>query len=168
MNAFVLLTERVSRVLAWGAGLGVVAMLAVIIGNYVLRLFGQPLAGTFELVSLCSIIVGALALGEAQVYKAHVAIDIVTVRLPKKVQLVVGAIVTVASIALMVQVVLALTIYSSNMTASGASTDFLKLPIGAIVWILVVGFGGLVLALLGDLGRVVRAWRDRSPELDIW
>lgn len=143
-------------------------MLAIIIGNYVLRLFWQPLAGTFELVSLTAIIVGALALGEAQVYKAHVAIDIVTVRLPKKVQLVVGALVTVASIVLMIQVVLALTMYSSSMTGSGSATDFLKMPIGVIVWILIIGFAGLSLALLGDLGRIVRAWRDRRPELDIW
>lgn len=168
MGSFVLVTERINRVLAWLAGAGLVAMLVVIIGNYVLRLFWQPLAGTFELVSLTAIIVGALALGEAQVYKAHVAIDIVTARLPKKVQLVVGAIVTVASIVLMIQVVLALTIYSSSMTSSGSATDFLKMPIGVIVWILVIGFAGLALALLGDLGRIVRAWRDRRPELDIW
>lgn len=168
MGSFVLFTERINRVLAWLAGAGLVAMLAVIIGNYMLRLFWQPLAGTFELVSLTAIIVGALALGEAQVYKAHVAIDIVTARLPKKVQLVVGAIVTVASIVLMIQVVLALTIYSSSMTSSGSATDFLKMPVGVIVWILVIGFAGLALALLGDLGRIVRAWRDRRPELDIW
>ena len=168
MQSFVLVTERISRVLAWLAGAGLIAMLVIIIGNYVLRLFGQPLAGTFELVSLTAVIVGALALGEAQVYKAHVAIDIVTARLPKKAQLVVGAIVTVASIVLMIQVVLALTIYSSSMTNSGSATDFLKMPVGAIVWILVIGFAGLALALLGDLGRIVRAWRDRRPELDIW
>lgn len=168
MGFFILFTERASRVLAWLAGAGLVAMLAIIIGNYVLRLFWQPLAGTFELVSLTAIIVGALALGEAQVYKAHVAIDIVTVRLPKKVQLVVGALVTVASIVLMIQVVLALTMYSSSMTGSGSATDFLKMPIGVIVWILIIGFAGLSLALLGDLGRIVRAWRDRRPELDIW
>lgn len=168
MGTFILITERISRVLAWLAGASLVAMLIVIIGNYVLRFFGHPLAGTFELVSLTALIVGSLALGEAQVYKAHVAIDIATVRLPKKVQLVVGAIVTLASIVLIIQVVLALTIYSSNMTASGGATDFLKMPIGAIVWILVIGFAGLALALVGDLGRVVRAWRDRRPELDIW
>lgn len=168
MGSFVLITERINRLLAWLAGAGLVAMLVIIIGNYVLRLFGQPLAGTFELVSLMAVIVGALALGEAQVYKAHVAIDIVTARLPKKVQLVVGAIVTVASIVLMIQVVLALTIYSSSMTNSSSATDFLKMPVGAIVWILVIGFAGLALALLGDLGRIVRAWRDRRPELDIW
>ena len=168
MGTFVLITERLCRVLASLAGLGLIAMLGVLILNYVMRLFGHPLAGTYELISLTAIIVGALALGEAQVYKAHVAIDIVTTRLPKKVQLVVGAIVTIASIALMVQVVLALGIYSSSMTAAGSSTDFLKMPIGAIVWILVLGFGGLAIALLGDLGRIVRACRDRKPELDIW
>lgn len=168
MGTFVLITERLNRVLASLAGLGLVAMLAVLIGNYVLRLFGHPLAGTYELVSLTAIVVGALALGEAQVYKAHVAIDIVTTRLPKKVQLVVGAIVTIASIVLMVQVVLALGIYSSSMTAARSSTDFLKMPIGTIVWILALGFIGLAIALLGDLGRIVRAWRDRQPELDIW
>jgi len=168
VGTFVLITERVSRALASLAGLGLIAMLAILIINYVMRLFWQPLAGTYELVSLTAIIVGALALGEAQVYKAHVAIDIVTARLPKKVQLVVGAIVTIASIVLMVQVVLALGIYSSSMTAAGSATDFLKMPIGTIVWILAIGFVGLAIALVGDLGRIVRAWRDRKPELDIW
>jgi TRAP-type C4-dicarboxylate transport system permease small subunit len=54
------------------------------------------------------------------------------------------------------------------MSASGSATDMLKIPIGTIVWVLVIGFAGLVLALVGDLGRIVRAWRDRRPELDIW
>jgi TRAP-type C4-dicarboxylate transport system permease small subunit len=166
VQPFILVTERVNRVLAWLAGIGLVAMLAVLMGNFALRLLGQPLSGTYELVSLCAVAVGALSLGE--VYKAHVAIDIVTTRLPKKVQLVVGAIVTIASIVLIVQTVLALQIYGANMSASGSATDMLKIPIGTIVWVLVIGFAGLVLALVGDLGRIVRAWRDRRPELDIW
>lgn len=168
METFILVTERINRALAWIAGAGVVVMLVIILGNYVMRMFGRPLAGTFELVSLTAIVVGGLALGEAQVFKAHVAIDIVTARLPKKIQLVIGAIVTVASIVVMIQVVIALLLYSSGMMRSGGATDFLKMPIGAIVWILIIGFAGLAVALLGDLGRIVRAWTDRRPELDIW
>lgn len=168
MQVFILLTERVNRILAWVAGAGLVAMLAILMGNFAMRLFGRPMAGTYEMVSMSAVVIGALALGEAQVYKAHVAIDIVTTRLPKKVQLVVGAVVTVASIFLVVQTVLALQIYGSSMSASGSATEMLKVPIGTIVWVLVIGFAGLAIALLGDLGRIVSAWRDRRPELNIW
>lgn len=112
--------------------------------------------------------VSALALGEAQVHRSHVSVDIVTNRLGRRVRLVIGAVVTLASIALFVQLALSLLGYGLTMYATGSATEALRIPLWPLVCLLLVGVLGLLAALIGDLGRVTRSWRSPSAEADIW
>src|SRR5699024_6156938 len=127
------------------------------------------LRGTYEMVSVIGVAVGGLALAEAQAQKSHVAVDILVVRLPKKLQLFIAAIVTVGSIVLFAYLAYGLWSYGNVQRLTGTATEQLGIPEWPSVLSLLIGVIGLVLVLFGDLVRVVRATtRSPNPELDIW
>jgi TRAP-type C4-dicarboxylate transport system permease small subunit len=168
VSAFVKATEWISRALASIAGVALVWMMVLLVGNIVLRLIAAPVHGTYEMVTMTSIFVLGLGLAEAQVAKSHVAINIVMARQSKKVQLVVGAIVTILAIIVFVQVVDALVAYGINQRASGSTTESLGIPYWPSVFALAVGFGALMLALVADLVRIRDSARSPYPGVDIW
>ncbi|MBB4931145.1 TRAP-type C4-dicarboxylate transport system permease small subunit [Lipingzhangella halophila] len=168
MTGLVTATDRFARFLAHIGGAALVAMMLVLVANIVLRTFTAPIPSTFEVVSMAAVVVSAMALGEAQVHKAHVSVDIVTSRLGRRLRLVIGAVVTIASFALFVQLGLSLLGYGLTEYETGSATEALRVPHWPLVFLLLAGVVGLLVAFLGDLGRIIRSWRWPSSEADLW
>lgn len=161
-------TDAVAKALAYVAGIAMLLLIVVLVGNAIRTQLAAPFGATYEVVSALGVIVGGLALADAQVHKSHVAIDIVMTRAPKYLQLLIGTLVTGASIGLFVYLAQGLWAYASTQRAANAATDQLGIPVWLLITALLVGVIGLVLALIGDLGRIWRSARDRNPEVDIW
>jgi TRAP-type C4-dicarboxylate transport system permease small subunit len=157
----------VVRALAGVAGATLLLMLLLTVGNMGLRAFATPYFGTFELVALMAVVVSGLSLGEAQRHQTHVAIDIVTSRLPMSVQQVVGVVVALVATALFGLVAWQLVRYGWNLKAHGAVTESLRIPYWPVVLVLAGGFVGLVLALLSDVMAGARGLRRTCPE-EVW
>ncbi|HOO91584.1 MAG TPA: TRAP transporter small permease subunit [Syntrophales bacterium] len=72
--------ERMSRILnkllIAIAGLFLVAMMSLAGANVVLRSFGVPVKGTFELMGLFGAVVAAFALAKTQIERQHIAVDV--------------------------------------------------------------------------------------------
>lgn len=168
MTKLVAVTDRTARSLAHIGGAALVAMMLLLIANIVLRMFSSPIQSTYEVVSMAALVVTAMALGEAQVHKSHVAVDILTTRMGRRVRTVVAGVVTLASIALFAQLALSLLGYARDMYATGSATEALRVMHWPLVCLALVGVLGLLAALVGDLGRVARSWRSPSAEADIW
>ncbi|QBI53645.1 TRAP transporter small permease [Streptomonospora litoralis] len=168
MTTFVAATDRIARFLAHIGGAALVAMMLLLIANIVLRTFSAPIQSTYELVSMAALVVTAMALGEAQVHKSHVAVDILTTRMGRRVRTATAAVVTLASVALFAELALSLADYARDMYATGSATEALGVMHWPLVGLVLVGVLGLLAALVGDLGRVARAWRSPSAEADIW
>ncbi len=168
MTKLVAVTDRIARCLAHIGGAALVAMMLLLIANIVLRTFSAPIQSTYEVVSMAALVITAMALGEAQVYKSHVAVDILTSRMGRGARIVVAAVVTLASIALFAQLALSLADYARDMHATGSATEALRVMHWPLVGLVLVGVLGLLVALVGDLGRLARSWRSPSAEADIW
>lgn len=158
---------RVSSAAASVAGVALLAMLAITVGNMLLRAVASPIFGTFELVGLLAVAVNGLALGEAQRQKSNVSIDLVMSRTPMRVQLASGGLVTVVSVVLFSVVGWRLFVYAMNTRASGSRTESLRLEYWPVTLVLATGVVILVLALLADLSAIVRNLRSDEPE-GIW
>ena len=63
-------------------GVAVLFMMIIAAGNVIMRLLGAPIQGAYELAGFCGALLVALALGETQRRKEHVAVDILTRRFP--------------------------------------------------------------------------------------
>ncbi|WP_293787361.1 TRAP transporter small permease, partial [uncultured Aeromicrobium sp.] len=99
---------------------------------------------------------------------AHVSIDLLVRRWPRRVRIVVGSVVTIVSIALFVQVMTSLVVYGQVMQTQGSATESLGIPYWPAVYVVVVGFAGLVLALVADLARGALSWSTEDPELNVF
>lgn len=79
-------TQRVNVVGIVTAGIFLAAMTAITCGNIITRIVWIPISGTFELMGFFGALVTAFALGYTQMHKAHISVDILVNRFPKKVQ----------------------------------------------------------------------------------
>lgn len=163
LRGLVRVSDAVNRGMAGVASLALVAIMVILMANVLTRAVAAPINGTFELVSMCAVFVFGLALGNAQHRQAHVSIDIVVKRWPKRVRLVVGAFVTVAAVALFVQLATSLVVYGLNLKTQGAATDSLNIPFWPSVFAVVLGVAGLVLALVADLAKAKLSWSSDDP-----
>lgn len=149
------------------AAVAVIVMLFLTVTNIGLRLFGNPYAGTFELVGFLSVIVVGMSLGLAQRYKTHVAIDIVVTRWSTRTQLWVGAAITLLSAVIFFFLAQELVAYALNLRDKGSVSDSLRWPYWPLALTLAVGVFALVLALLSDLVQIFHNLRSSHPE-SIW
>ena len=164
---FVRLVHGLVTLFAGVAGIALIGMLVLTVTNIGLRLFGDPYAGTFELVSFLSIVVVGMSLALAQRYKTHVAIDIVVSRWSTRVQLWVGAAITLFSAIIFLLLGQELIAYALNLQDKGSVSDSLRWPYWPLALTLSVGILALALALLADLVQIFHNLRSSQPE-SIW
>lgn len=161
-------SDALNRTLARLAGLALVLIIVVLVGNVLIRLVGDPINGTFEVVSMAAVVTFGLSMGYAQTRNAHVSIDLVVKRWPRRARIVVGALVAAASAALFVQLTTSLVIYGLNQREQGAATELLGIPTWPSVFAVVVGVGALMLALVADLAKAKLAWSSDDPAVNIF
>ena len=64
-----------------------VGMMAIACANVILRSFGFPLKGTFELMGFFGSIIAAFALGKTQIRREHIAVDVLIRMFPRRLKL---------------------------------------------------------------------------------
>lgn len=158
---------RASSATAAVAGVALLAMLALTVVNMFMRVLATPYFGTVDIVSLLAVLVNGLALAEAQRHKTHVAIELVTSRFSMRVQLVIGAITTLLSMAIFSVAAWRLVIYAQNLADANARTDSIGIAYWPAAMLLAAGIVVLVLVLLRDLLLIGHQWRDPDPQ-GIW
>lgn len=145
------ISDTISRMLSHVAGVAVIALVVLLVGNAIVGQLASPIPGFFELVGILGVFVAALSFAEAQVSKSHVAIAILMSRAKAGTQKIVAGIVTVFSIALFVFVAVGLWGYGHTKMSLGASTEVLSIPQWLPIGVLWLGVVALILALIGDL-----------------
>lgn len=156
MKALDALSGYLNRAMAAVAGIALIAMMLFTVADMVLRGIGRPVAGSYEVIGWLSATAMALALGYAQLYKGHVAIDLVVAMLGPRTRAVIEAIVALASLLLFVAVAWYVGSYGVVLHQSGSLSETLKAIVYPWVYVVAIGCGGLALALLADFLRALR------------
>ena len=157
--------EKISNVLnqalLWIAGLFLLAMITISGANIVLRLFGLPIRGTFELMGYFGAVVTAMALGYTQIKRGHIAVDIVVLRFSEKTQRILLAVNHLVCMAFFIIVTLQVYKYATTLWETGEVTETLQIVYYPFTY--AVALGCLILAftffvdflksLLGDQGN---------------
>ncbi|WP_029897118.1 TRAP transporter small permease [Desulfohalovibrio reitneri] len=71
-----------SRALAAVAAASLAGMVALACANMALRFFGHPIDGAFELMGFLGGLTAALSLGYSQLHKGHIAVSLLSGKLP--------------------------------------------------------------------------------------
>lgn len=139
-----------------GKGFNVVACIAVIImmlistADVVLRQFGKPIPGAYELVGFLGTIVVSFALGFTSLEKGHIAVELLFKRLPQRAQLGAEALAHLISFLLFGLIAYQALIYAQDIRKSGEVSATLQMPIYPFLFGMAIGFGLLCLMLIAD------------------
>lgn len=136
--------------LAWLGGLTLVLMMLLSVLNMVLRGARHPFAGTAEVVGWLSALTTAFALGYTQLYRGHVAIDVVVTRLPQRAQAVLDFLVSLASAVLFALAAWRTGVYAAHSLARGSLSETMQIIYYPFTYAVSFGLACLALALIVD------------------
>ena len=138
------ISNFLNQALLWVAGLFLLAMISITGANIVLRQFGLPIRGTFELMGYFGAIVTALALGYTQIKRGHIAVDIVVLRFSEKTQRILHAVNHLVCMAFFTIVTWQVFKYASTLRETGEVTETLQIIYYPFTY--AVALGCLILA----------------------
>jgi len=162
MVVFEKISIVLNQVLLWIAGLFLVAMIAITGANIVLRQFGFPIRGTFELMGYFGAIVTALALGYTQVKRGHIAVDIVVLRFSESTRTVLHAVNHFICAVFFVIVTWQVFKYATTLRETGEVTETLQIIYYPFTYAVALGCLILAFTFLVDLLKIFFADQGSS------
>jgi TRAP-type C4-dicarboxylate transport system permease small subunit len=139
-----------NRGLTFLAGLALIAMMLVTVGEMVFRMFGRPMAGTIEVIAWLAAVTTAFALGYTQIHRGHVSIGIFINRLTPRIRAVVNTLVYLAATILFAIVTWHVFLHAGVLKQSGSLSETMKVIVYPWVYLASFGCAGLTLALVVD------------------
>jgi len=142
-----------------GRGFNLLACAAVIImmllstADVLLRLWGRPIPGTYELVGFLGTLVVAFALAFTSMEKGHIAVEILVERLPQRAQLAIDAFGNLMGMLLFGLIAYQAFIYALDIRKSGEVSLTLQLPPYPFILGIAAGCALLALLLMVDFGK---------------
>ncbi|MGD2100366.1 MAG: TRAP transporter small permease [Desulfobacterales bacterium] len=116
--------------------------------------FNQPIAATYDLVSLMGAVIAAFAMPYTMLMRGHVAVDLIVRRLSRKKKLAIETLTHLVGIFLFLIMVWQCYVLASDMKAAGEVMPTILLPFYPIVYAMSVCFFVLCLAILVDLFNI--------------
>ena len=90
-----------SNWLNWVAGAGLVAMVSLIMADIIgIKFFKWPIPGAIEMVGFLGVVVTAFAIAYTQILRGHIQVEFFVMRLPRRAQASITALVSLLGIAL--------------------------------------------------------------------
>jgi TRAP-type C4-dicarboxylate transport system permease small subunit len=132
-------------------GIAVLALMTLATGNVVLRVFGLPYRGAYEIVSFLGAVVIAFALGFTQKRKDHIVVDILTEKFPKKLSKVLDGINYSVTMVFFAIVTWQIFIWGMKIWESREVSETLKVIYHPFIFAVCAGFAVLTLTLFLDL-----------------
>jgi TRAP-type C4-dicarboxylate transport system permease small subunit len=142
---------KLNQLLAVIAGGALVMMMLVTVGNMIMRAVYVPFGATSEVVGWLAAITTGFALGYTQLNRAHVSIDLVVDRFPKRLQSFVQSVVMLLSVVFFSFVTWQVFLYGDRLRNLGVLSETLRLPHYFFVYAVALGIVCLTLALVVDL-----------------
>lgn len=161
LEVFFKFVDYVNEKIAWVSGLALVLMMLLIVFNVFKRAVSVPLLGVTEIVSWLAVLTAILSLGYAQIYKAHVFIDLLVERLSLRVQKVMHTVMNTGSLLFFVIASWQLNAYAISLMESNTVSETLRIPFYPLIFISSIGFVCLILALIKE---TLLIWRREKGE----
>jgi TRAP-type C4-dicarboxylate transport system permease small subunit len=125
---------RLSRFLYGIAGVTLVFMMLLTVADVILRTFGRPITGTYEMVAFAGAVVIGFALPFTSWIRGHVYMEFLIQRLPKQVRDRMNLFTRLIGIILFVLIAYNLIIVGVDLQKSGEVSPTLRFPFYPIVY----------------------------------
>ncbi len=139
----------------------VIAMMLLSVTDVVLRIFGKPVPGTYELVGFLGTIVVSFALAFTSMEKGHIAVELLVQRLPQRAQLAIESFGNLIGALLFGVVAYQAVLYALDLKKSGEVSSTLQMPAYPFIYGIAAGCALLCLLLITDSIKSFRRTIDR-------
>jgi TRAP-type C4-dicarboxylate transport system permease small subunit len=150
-----------------GRGFNIVACLAVILmmlltcADVIMRIFGRPITGTYEMIGYLGIVTVAFALAYTSIKKGHVAVELLANKLPKRMQFFIGGITSLLSTGLFSLIAWQCALYGKDLKISGEVSMTLGIPTYPFAYGMALGSAMLCLVLIVEAMRSFRMFLSK-------
>ena len=139
----------------------VIAMMLLSVTDVVLRIFGKPVPGTYELVGFLGTIVVSFALAFTSMEKGHIAVELLVERLPQRAQLAIESFANFIGALLFGVIAYQAVLYALDLKKSGEVSSTLQMPAYPFIYGIAAGCALLCLLLITDCIKSFRRTIDR-------
>jgi len=149
-------SKAISRVLiAIGATMLALMMLLTALDVGLRYLFNRPLSGAFEMVEYMMAIIIPFSIAYCAEQRGHVAVELILARFPKRMQLIVEALMTFVAMLFAVVIAWQNFIYIGEVYDSHLTSSVLLIPAYPFVIPVALGIGAFALMLLVHLIDII-------------
>ncbi|MDM7994570.1 MAG: TRAP transporter small permease [Acidobacteriota bacterium] len=145
------LSARLSSCMEAVAGIALIAVMLLIGCDIAGRIFGYPVPGAYELVSLAGGLIIGLAVPGTSRAKAHLSVDLLLSRLPGRSRNILNAATRLVSIVLFLLVSVSMIWMGLRLRSSGEVTAVLALPFYPVVFLMGGAFLVQALVLFSEM-----------------
>ena len=133
------------------AGVSVVLMMLTTCADVVLRAFGHPLQGSYDVVRLLGALAISFALPYTTAVKGHVAVEFFFHKLPHRGRIVVDSMIRLVLIGLFALLGWQSVLYGVRLEKSGTVTATLQLPVFWVPYVIAASSAVVLLVVLHNL-----------------
>ncbi len=137
-----------------------IAMMLLSTADVILRLFGKPIPGTYELVGFLGTIVVSFALAFTSMEKGHIAVEILVEKLPQRAQLAIEGVCNLIGALLFGVIAYQAVLYALDIRKSGEVSLTLQMPPYPFIFGISAGCALLCLLLIADFIKSVLRTMD--------
>jgi TRAP-type C4-dicarboxylate transport system permease small subunit len=161
MGRFTEITRRLNDFLVIIGGIFFLGMVFLTCSNILLRSIWLPISGTFELMGFFGAMTISLAIGQTQIRRGHIAVDILVARFSEKTRRKLTAANCLACFLFCGILTWQLALKGANLQATGELTETLRISYYPFVYGVAFGTAALSMVFFSDLlealfGRKVR------------
>ncbi|NLM10539.1 MAG: TRAP transporter small permease [Clostridiaceae bacterium] len=154
MNKFEKIVTKTSRLLDDIAGWVIVATMALVVVNIILRaVFKNPVKGVYEYTGYLTALVIGFAIAQCAIEKAHIAVDFFIEKLNLKVQLIIDTVLSGLIILFLAFSSIQVFLYGINVISSGEVSATAHLPFYPFIFMV---SAGLFILCLVEINKVIK------------
>jgi TRAP-type C4-dicarboxylate transport system permease small subunit len=156
MEGFMNTVMKITRFFNGIAGVSLTFLMLITVTDIILRFFGRPIVGTYEVVSFAGAVVIGFALPVTSWMRGHIYVDFLVLKLPRIGQDVFNISTRCLGIILFLLIGWRLMKYGLNVQRSGELSPTLQLPFYPIAYGLGVSAFIQCLVLFCDIPKIMR------------
>jgi TRAP-type transport system small permease protein len=157
MNTFERFTRRLSQWFNWIALAGLIVMLGLVAVDIVgAKIFKQPVPGAMDLTSLLGLVIIAFSVAQTQVMNRHITVNFLTLRLPKRLRMLVRSVSTLLCILFFAVIIWRAFMHAFDMHVLGDASLTVKVPLAPFAYGLAIAFIPMLLIFLIKFYHVLK------------
>jgi TRAP-type C4-dicarboxylate transport system permease small subunit len=160
MGGLLWVTEKLSRAFNWIALCALTFIMLLTVSDVVLRYFGRPIVGTFEIVGFCGALIIGFSLPLTSWDRGHIFVDFLTSKMSKGRKKMLDLTTRTACIALFAVIGYNLFIYSKKLYQSGEVSLTIQIPFYPFSYGLGVACFLQCLVLITDIVNIYKGTYD--------